>query len=166
MRKLNRAALAKTKGNSDLVSFEVTAKSLNLWKGMVEDLSELEKNIVWGVENGARVNFWLDAWLFLDPLITLALVDIRDEDLCKTVDRFWTDTSWKLDELVDRLPVFVIDKLRAHHLCSDEEAKYGLRWSLMPSGIFTVKNSYWNSMQVTNPAQDRIWKDIWKVKVP
>lgn len=58
---------------------------------------------MWKVENGSQVKFWLDAWLFTEPLVYLALANVGEIDMWRSVNSYWTCSIWNFAEFENLL---------------------------------------------------------------
>lgn len=121
---------------------------------------------MWKVENGKDVSFWMDLQLLDEPLINHALLTIKEENIWKNVQSFWTGSTWRYKELKGLLPPDIIIKLKSIRLRNDELAMDRFKWAKATDGIFTVRSFYQKAVSHTLEFKDDIWNTIWGVRVP
>lgn len=84
--------------------------------------------------------FWPDAWLFIEPHVSLALANVDENDLWRLVNSYWTGSAWNFVELENLLPPDALLRLQVIYLKEDDFTLDKLKWSLTTTSDFSIES--------------------------
>lgn len=85
---------------------------------------------------------------------------------CTVVDYWQSGEGWKWEEIWDKLPEEIIDKMEIYILNDSENEGDETYWELENSGNFYVSSAYYIINNNNIAMQEKGWENIWKIKVP
>ncbi|OVA05773.1 hypothetical protein BVC80_9037g32 [Macleaya cordata] len=148
--------------NVNPLLWKVKSSSSWLWKGIMKGLVEIRKYSIWEVRDGSHINIWNDLWIpnasSIIHLHTPSPTNI-DTNLRLVSQLFNNDMrEWDpvcLASLFDGKTQIQILNVRNPSTGTDQ-----FKWTLTPSGHFSVKSLY---KALTNETSTRnmVWDKIW-----
>ncbi|XVF52676.1 hypothetical protein PTKIN_Ptkin05aG0037300 [Pterospermum kingtungense] len=134
---------------------------------MIKAAPILLKGVQLLVGNGQSTAFWLDHWLFNEPMVNFLVRDIDIVDKHRMVCEYWLENEgWNWNLLDGLLPNAVLDKLAAVVLRDDVDCVDGYCWNKSKSGLFTIKSAYQVTTGEVLIGDNTVWKKLWKLNVP
>ncbi|XP_019167626.1 PREDICTED: uncharacterized protein LOC109163328 [Ipomoea nil] len=124
----------------DYSTWRSKANSSNTWRGILRARPILQEGIRKQVRNGKGTLFWQDKWIEDRPLKDMAVAELADLELGRTVATF-----------------IIFD---------EPEANDSIGWSKDISGIFTISSAYDIATGASSLTEAAKWNSIWKLKVP
>lgn len=99
-------------GAPRIESLKSKHNTFNLWQGILKVNEVLTSNVMVAIGNGKKTLFWMDNWLFNEPIFNLALRNIELVDKYKLMKGYWdSNMGWKWEALHDLVPEQVMNKL-------------------------------------------------------
>lgn len=96
-------------GNLNIPSIKCTSRASHLWRRVCQAWLEVEKGIMWTIQNGLGVRFWQDPWVpGMGSLSNRSLVDIQGLDWHNTVAAFFDQGHWNWPLLQQCLPLLFV----------------------------------------------------------
>lgn len=89
---------------ADVDMFQDSARSSQMWKGILLGAETLSKGLKMVVGNGRSTLFWFHVWLIDKPLIDVVILDVPEDLVGATVAELWSDNGWDWVTLSQSLP--------------------------------------------------------------
>lgn len=132
--------------------FEHNNGASHIWRGIVNGFLAL-KGVRWRLENGRKINFWMDPRAYEKPLLEHARGTVPNDIL---VREFWL-IGWGWDWLRFNflLPASAPVTLTGFMVSEDENKEHGRMWGNEAIEEFTVSKAYKKFCATTSEATVR-----------
>lgn len=145
------------------------------WQSILVGLDCFKRGCIWRVGDGTQINIRNDSWIPTSH--NLKVQTIRGQRLVTTVNELISPIDGRWDEQLIRDIFWEIDAERILKIPLHNGREDLVAWHFNRSGIFSVRSAYhkqWEhkyggrpeTIQAGGSAHAKVWKDLWKLKVP
>ncbi|GKV52575.1 hypothetical protein SLEP1_g59152 [Rubroshorea leprosula] len=161
-----KALRAKYLKNKSLFNVQPPPSSSATWRSILSCRDVLKMGLRWRVGTGDNINFWNDIWVGDLPLRCHLVGPLDRDSLSWTVSHvISTSRDWKVEVLLELLPLEVVEEIRAIPLASQAEVCDTLYWAGTTDGNFTTKSAFSliqrSHHQIVFPSFN--WRWIWRL---
>ncbi|MED6181435.1 hypothetical protein PIB30_118602 [Stylosanthes scabra] len=153
-------------GSHTIPDIRRKASDSNLWKGICLAWKDVEKNFIWRIGDGSRINFWNHNWVPSLGHLTNHVTQVSSQhNLSNSLNDFLlVSGNWDEQQLRNWLPDSVVNQIMAMSPPSPWKGEDQIAWGLSADGSFSLKSAYFSLIEAA-PA-DRLFKLIWTWKGP
>ena len=121
---------------------------------------EFQEGLKWQLGNGKSINFWIDNWVFQEPLLNFAIRNNAENEQLKVEHFITPEKNWKKNELLQIVPSNVVDKIIAIPIPRND-IEDRIVWAPSKNGWFSTASalSLITKESLMNPNPNNwIWK--------
>lgn len=114
----------------------------HMWRGIVKVWHDVEKGILWGIQNGKQTCFWKDNWVpGVGVLEDFCHNNLPPEEESAFVSDYAIDNGWCWDKFSNLLPDWVCDQIASVKPPSIGRDDFSI-WQFASDGCFSIKAAY------------------------
>lgn len=116
----------------------------------------MQKNSVWILGNGKKVNFWLDNWTGEALAFKYKIPILLHAKITTKVADYWKDKAWPIHNNITLTMPSLLETINSFSI-SDLETEDSLAWRNVENGKLTITISY---EMITKGSNSRKWKSF------
>ena len=154
------------KGRCDTDMFIPSSNMSNVWRGITENATWVQKGSSMAVGNGKETRFWDHRWATEVPLRSLALNPIPEAMSNALVEEMWiVGQGWHWDKFANLLPSSALMHIAGRKLIEDPNVADLRYWRGSKNGGFSIKYALTLMREDGGATPDPKWNFIWSTPV-